>query len=150
MVQKFPEIGRLTYQFTDKREELPEALGKDIQKTLNIDWDQESFIATGWYKTTFIKTWFQFVLVTDKRVVYKDLANLNQNLFQDMTGVEKDEYKNICLLSAGKSTKLFPKNNLRPADKLLTLLFDITNALWIKAKAHNSVAAPQTNNDASA
>lgn len=88
-----------------------------------------------------------FVLITEKRVAYKDLARLNQNLFQDMTGVEKI-LDNVKLLSPGNATILFPVFSVvQPTEKLVALLFEVINGQWIKSRDRKSVTESQTSND---
>jgi hypothetical protein len=141
MIQKFGGILRPAYQFTDRFEDLPQALLKNIQP-LSVDWKKETFVASCWIHN-FLTSGKTFVLITSQRVVYKDPIRVTQNLFTDMTGVERSKLsENITILSPGNPNKLFP-SHARPGDKLATLLFNIINSTWIRTRqAGSAIAAP--------
>ena len=143
-MQKFSAFLKKTFHYTDKKEEMPDFLTREIDQALHIDWSNEKFVASCWVEAMKGKL---FVLITEKRVAYKDLARLNQNLFQDMTGVEKMLH-NVNLLSPGNATKLFPVFSVvQPTDKLGALLFDVINTQWIKSRDRKSGTESQTGND---
>ena len=148
MIQKFGGIFSPAYQFSDSFKDLPEKLLKNIEP-LSVDWKKEPFVAACWIHN-FLSSGKIFVLITSQRVVYKDPLRVTQNLFADMTGVERSKLMaNVTLLSPGNPNKLFP-SNARPGDKLMTLLFDRINATWIKTRqegkgtATTTAAAPTT------
>jgi hypothetical protein len=75
-----------------------------------------------------------------QRVVYKDPLRVPQNLFADMTGVERNRLtRNIQLLSPGNPNKLFAGNAI-PGEDLVTILFDLINATWIKTRQNISAS----------
>lgn len=141
-MEKFTGLLYTSYHFTDKYSELPDFLLADIQKALAIDWSKESFIASCWVHNMLMKGKI-FILVTDQRVAYSDTVRVNQNLFRDMTGVERNLFKNVVLLSPGNSTKLFPAN-VTPIPKLLDRMFDVINATWNKSRAGKETVAPKS------
>lgn len=75
-----------------------------------------------------------FVIVTDKRVVSKKATGpLVQNLFSDLTGVERSYTQNIVLLSPGNKSTLFSSINM-PNTKLINRMFEIINQHWNETK----------------
>jgi hypothetical protein len=141
MIQKFGGVIHPAYQFTTTFADLPEKVLKNIQP-LSVDWNKEPFVAACWIHN-FLSSGKIFVLVTSQRVVYKDPLRVTQNLFADMTGVERNRLtRNIQLLSPGNPNKLFA-GNAAPGEDLLTILFDLINATWIKNR-QNISASPAT------
>jgi hypothetical protein len=138
-MEKYPGIINPSYHFTDKHAELPDYLLKEIEKALHIDWSREELVASCWIHNMFMKGKV-FVVITNLRVAFSDTLKIRQNLFADMTGVERNFMKNIELLSPGNSTKLFSSSDM-PVEKLRSLLFDIINTTWIKSRQAKSAAA---------
>lgn len=133
MIQKFGGLINPAYQFTDRFDELPPKLLKNIEP-LSVDWKKEQFVASCWIHN-FLSSGKIFVLVTNQRVVYKDPLRVTQNLFADMTGVERNKLtRNIILLSPGNPNKLFPSSAKPGGEKLLELLFNVINVTWIKTR----------------
>jgi hypothetical protein len=132
MIQKFGGVIHPAYQFTTTFADLAEKLLKNIQP-LSVDWKKEPFVAACWIHN-FLSSGKIFVLITSQRVVYKDPLRVTQNLFADMTGVERNRLtRNIQLLSPGNPNKLFANNTI-PGDDLVTVLFDLINATWNKTR----------------
>lgn len=146
-MEKYSNLISPTYHFTDQFAEAPDFLLARINKVVAVDFKKEKFVAACWIQNIFGKGKI-FTLVTSERTVYADLLNVRQNLFRDMTGVERNLSKNINLLSPGNATILFPANAL-PTSKLLDRLFIIIQQEWIRAKqapvATAAAAAPAGN-----
>jgi len=140
-MEKFSGLLYSSYQFSDKFSELPDFLLKEINKALQVDLQAEGFVAACWIENILMKGKV-FILVTGKRVAYSDTIRVNQNLFADMTGVERNLLKNIKLLSPGNATILFP-SNVTPVPKLMDKMFDVINAQWIKSRQQASAPVPQ-------
>jgi hypothetical protein len=131
-MEKFFSFTGTTYRFTEHFQELPDFLLKQITRALGIDFGKEKFIAAGWIQHMLSKGKI-FVLVTDQRVAYSDTIRVKQNLFKDMTGVERNMMKNIILLSPGNSTSLFPSLGM-PTSKFLDRMFGIINKTWMNTR----------------
>jgi hypothetical protein len=136
-MEKFSGLLYTTYHFTDKHSELPDVASKEINKALRIDWSKEEFVASCWVSNGKL-----FILVTNLRVVYSDTVRVNQNLFADMTGVERNLLRNVILLSPGNSSKLF-SSLATPVTKLMDRMFDVINATWMATR--QAKQAPQQN-----
>jgi hypothetical protein len=139
-MEKFSGLLSSTYQFTDKFDELPDFLLKRINKALAVDWTKETFVASCWIQNLIARGEI-FILVTNQRVAYSDNVRVKQNLFADMTGVERNMMKNIALLSPGNSTTLFSSMAM-PVNKLMDRMFDVINHTWIKTRQAPTAAAP--------
>lgn len=139
-MEKYSGIISPTYHFTDQFTEAPDFLLEQIKKKLAVDFHKEKFVAACWIQNIMGKGKI-FALITSERAAFVDLLRVNQNLFRDMTGVERGITKNINLLSPGNSTTLFPSQAL-PVDKLLERLFLIIQSEWIRAKQAPAAAAP--------
>ena len=131
-MEKYFSLFGPTYLFTEHYQELPDFLLKQIARALAIDFGKEKFIAAGWIQNILSKGKI-FVLVTDQRVAYSDTIRVKQNLFKDMTGVERNIVKNIILLSPGNSTALFSSLGM-PTGKFLDRMFGIINKTWMNTR----------------
>lgn len=131
-MEKFFRLIGPTYLFSETYQELPESLLKQIAKALAIDFNKEKFIAAGWIQN-FLSKGQIFVLVTDQRVAYSDTIRVKQNLFKDMTGVERNFIKNVILLSPGNSTSLFDAMGM-PNKKFLDRIFGVINRTWMNVR----------------
>jgi hypothetical protein len=58
---------------------------------------------------------------------------VNQNLLQDITGVERNLMKNVLLLSPGNETKLFPFSTT-PTLKIQDRMYQVINTAWTKSR----------------
>lgn len=131
-MEKYSSLIRPTFYFTNAESELPEFMHKQISKSTNINFSTEPFIASCWIDNLLGKGRL-FVLITQQRVIYRNGPTLQQNLFSDMTGVEKDMLRNTRLLSPGNPSMLFSEG-IMPTEKLLDILFSIINEQWIKTR----------------
>jgi len=128
-MEKFGKLLGTTYLFTQSEDELPSYLIRNLQQYVQFESKREKFLGCCWIKN-FLSKGHIFLLVTDRRIAYRDPSRIEQNLFSSITGIEQNIFKNICVHSAGNTTKIFRQSNL-PSQKLLNKLFALINTHWL-------------------
>lgn len=127
-MEKFNSFLGSNYFYSTSLQDLPEKTKSICNGTLGINWDKEGFVAAAWI-SNFMSKGEIFILITQERIIYRDIARINQNLFSQITGIEK-VYRNIKVLSPGNYTSLFPGASL-PSDSLVKTLFPVINQAWL-------------------
>lgn len=164
-MERITQTTRTPYFFTDKQSKLPQMLIQEFKSTLSIDFNKEKFIAACWIDQSLPK-WVNFffpfkkpdflspkrnvfAVVTERRIAFRIGHLVRQNMFKDLTGVERDIFKNIILLSPGNRTCLFPALEYSlvgvPADKLSQTMFDIINDTWVQTVNKKEVKSENEN-----
>ena len=128
------KYGAMTkWYFTTDFNEVSEKLRTKILKESKVDHTTEQVRATCFLKVAWGTP--PFVIVTDKRVVARKATGvLVQNLFSDLTGVERSFTQDIVLLSPGNKSDLFSLANM-PKKKLLDRMFEIINQRWNETRS---------------
>jgi hypothetical protein len=131
-METFRSFAGATYFFTTDLAEVPAKTLEDIDDKLEVDYTSEPFVAAcgidDWSSRGTI-----WVVITKKRVASRAGTISTQNLFSDVTGVERKGV-NITILSPGNISSLFSPL-LCPSGVLIEKLLKVIQKEWIAARS---------------
>ena len=93
-----------------------------------IDFTDEKLLCAIWNEKKFLnKTAQNCVIITDRRIIAKIVTDIGQNYWDSVTGIEKNIFKDIKVLSAGNETSLYGYATMSVPDEVLELTFKQAN-----------------------
>lgn len=131
-----------TYVIATSLEDLHINTKKAILKSALIDFTSEPIVSICALDTWGSRGTFWSV-VTDQTILVKHGNNTSQNLFLDVTGVERKGL-NIQILSPGNRSHVFSWVVL-PTEKLVETFYQIVRNMWLMSKGSSSGVPIQTN-----
>jgi len=130
-----------TYVIATSLEDLHINTQKAILEMARIDFASEPLVSI-----CALDTWGSrgtiWSVVTDQTILVKHGNNTSQNLFLDVTGVERKGL-NIQILSPGNLTQVFSWAAL-PSEKLVETFYQIVRNTWLMSKGSSSGVPIQT------
>lgn len=144
-MQKFKHALGTKWYYTTDSSEIPQKIKNRMSKQAGLDFDQENLLATCFVNQTMNRGRL-FVVVTDERIVAAKLRSMHQNLFADLTGVERSITQDIVLHSPGNKSDMFSFMEM-PKKACIDLLFDVINNRFLELRSSPASAPAETEAD---